>query len=89
MTKTLNQIFFFLHQNQNIFFSNIGNQNICPRMISSPMWKIQIKDYRMVIFASPLYMHHLRVSVNLDGFARNWDNVSEWSYMSTHEQHLK
>jgi hypothetical protein len=29
MTNTLNQIFFFLHQNQNIFFSNIGNQNIC------------------------------------------------------------
>ena len=29
MTKTLNQIiFFFLHQNQNIFFSNIGNQII-------------------------------------------------------------
>ena len=28
MTNTLNQIFFFLHQNQNIFFSNIGNQNI-------------------------------------------------------------
>ena len=30
MTKSLNQIFFFfLHQNQNNFFSNIGNQNIC------------------------------------------------------------
>ena len=29
MTKTLNQIIiFFLHQNQNIFFSNIGYQNI-------------------------------------------------------------
>ena len=29
MTKTLNQIIiFFLHQNQNIFFSNIENQNI-------------------------------------------------------------
>ena len=29
LTKTLNQIIiFFLHQNQNIFFSNIGNQNI-------------------------------------------------------------
>jgi hypothetical protein len=29
MTKTLNQIIsFFLHQNQNIFSSNIGNQNI-------------------------------------------------------------
>ena len=32
MTKTLHQIiFFFLHQNQNIFFSNIGNQNILTR----------------------------------------------------------
>ena len=29
MTKTLNKIIiFFLHQNQNIFFSTIGNQNI-------------------------------------------------------------
>ena len=29
MTKTLNQIIFFsLHQNQNTFFSNIGNQII-------------------------------------------------------------
>ena len=29
MTITLNQIIlFFLHQNQNIFFSNTGNQNI-------------------------------------------------------------
>ena len=29
MPKTLNQIIFcFLHQNQNIIFSNIGNQNI-------------------------------------------------------------
>jgi hypothetical protein len=28
MTKTLNQIIFFPHHHQNIFFSNIGNQNI-------------------------------------------------------------
>jgi len=28
MSKTPNQILFVLHQNQNIFFSNIGNQNI-------------------------------------------------------------
>jgi hypothetical protein len=28
LTDTLNHIF-FLHQDQNIFFSNIGNQNIC------------------------------------------------------------
>ena len=40
MTKTLNQIIiFFLNQNQNIFFSNIGNQNIfldlnCPLLIA-------------------------------------------------------
>jgi hypothetical protein len=40
MTKTLNQIIiFFLNQNQNIFFSNIGNQNIfldlnCPFLIA-------------------------------------------------------
>jgi hypothetical protein len=32
MTKTLNQIFFFfLHQNQNIFFSFTGNQNSCKK----------------------------------------------------------
>ena len=38
MTKTLNQIFFFLHQNQIIFSSNIGNQNIFleKKNISSP-----------------------------------------------------
>ena len=28
MTKTLNHIFFFLHQNQKKISSNIGNQNI-------------------------------------------------------------
>jgi hypothetical protein len=28
MIKTLNPIFFSLHQNQNIFFSNIANRNI-------------------------------------------------------------
>ena len=33
MTKTLNHVIFvFLHQNQNIFFSNIGNQNIFLRI---------------------------------------------------------
>jgi hypothetical protein len=39
MTKTLNQIFFFLHQNQNIFFSNIGNQNIFLEKKHTP-WKL-------------------------------------------------
>jgi hypothetical protein len=38
MTKTLNQIiFFFLHQNQNIFFSNIGKQNICLEKNHNPL----------------------------------------------------
>jgi hypothetical protein len=43
MTKTLNQvIIFFLHQNQNIYFSNIGNQNISFRKINitPPPWKL-------------------------------------------------
>jgi hypothetical protein len=41
MTKTLNQIFFFLHQNHNIFFSNIGNQNIfLEKNITPPPFKL-------------------------------------------------
>jgi hypothetical protein len=40
MTKTLKQIFFFLHQNHNIFFSNIGNQNICLEKNHNPPWKL-------------------------------------------------
>jgi hypothetical protein len=41
MTKTLNQIFFFfLHQNQNIFFRNIGNQNIFLVKKHNPPFKL-------------------------------------------------
>jgi hypothetical protein len=41
MTKTLNPIiFFFLHQNQNIFFSNIGNQNIFLEKNHNPPFKL-------------------------------------------------
>jgi esterase/lipase superfamily enzyme len=41
MTKTLNQIIiFFLHQNQNIFFSNIRNQNILLEKNHTPHWKL-------------------------------------------------
>ena len=44
MTKTLNHIiFFFLHQNQNIFFSNIGNQNICLEKTHTPPPPLQVK----------------------------------------------
>ena len=41
MTKTLNHIIlFFLHQNQNIFFSNIGNQNIFLEKNQNPPFKL-------------------------------------------------
>jgi hypothetical protein len=43
MTKTLNQIFFFLHQNQNIFFINIGNQNIFLEKKHNPPPPLQVK----------------------------------------------
>jgi hypothetical protein len=48
MTKTLNQIiFFFLHQNPNIFFSNIENQNIFLEKKHTPLqvkWSFPYKE---------------------------------------------
>ena len=42
MTKTLNQIiFFFLQQNQNISFSNIGNQNIFLEKNHNPLLEVK------------------------------------------------
>ena len=41
MTKTLNHIFFFLHQNPNIFFSNIGNQNIFLEKNHNPLLQVK------------------------------------------------
>ena len=42
MTKILNQIIiFFLHQNQNIFFSNIGNQNIFLEKNHNPPFQVK------------------------------------------------
>ena len=47
MTKTLNQIiFFFLHQNRNIFFSNIGNQNIFLEKNHNPPFKLNGRSLR-------------------------------------------
>ena len=56
MTKTLNQIFFFLHQNQNIFFSNIGNLNISLgknrpfRQNQSCKWNSTKKLHQLLLF---------------------------------------
>jgi hypothetical protein len=42
MTKSMNQIvFFLLHHNQNIFFSNIGNQNIFLEKKHTPPLQVQ------------------------------------------------
>ena len=50
MTKTLNQIFFFLHQNQNIFFSIIGNQNIFLEKNHNPPFKLNGRSLMMCFF---------------------------------------
>ena len=47
MTKTLNQILFFLHQNQNIFFSNIGNQNTWKKNIPPPPFKLNGRPLKL------------------------------------------
>ena len=47
MTKTLNQfIFCFLHQNRNIFFSNMGNQNIFLENNHPPPFKLNDRSLR-------------------------------------------
>jgi hypothetical protein len=51
MTKTLNQIIlFFLHQNQNIFFSNIGIQNIFLEKKHTPPFKLNGRSLRKTVF---------------------------------------
>jgi len=49
MMKTLNQIIFcFLHQNQNIFFSNIGNQNIFLEKVKRKVSGTSIRQFNIV-----------------------------------------
>ena len=51
MTKTLNHIiFFFLHQNQNIFFSNIGNQNIFLEKKHNPTLQVKWSFPKIVMY---------------------------------------
>ena len=50
MTKTPNQIIiFFLHQNQNIFFSNIGNQNIFLEKNHNPTFQVNGRSLSMLV----------------------------------------
>ena len=68
MTKTLNQIiFFFLYQNQNIFFSNIGIQNIFLEKNHNPPFKLNgrslIGNIVNIIQHSHLYNSFLLIIV--------------------------
>ena len=50
MTKTLNQIIiFFLHQNQNIFFGYIGNQNIFLEKKHNPPFKLNGRSLKLPV----------------------------------------
>jgi hypothetical protein len=60
MTKTLNHIIFiFLHQNQNIFFSNIGNQNIFlekkPIQVKWSFPKLMVENGKIVVCKYIIY----------------------------------
>jgi hypothetical protein len=67
MTKTLNHIiFFFLHQNQNIFFSNIGNQNICLEKNHNPPLKLNGRSLNLLLKGSDT----LSVDQNIDIFIK-------------------
>jgi hypothetical protein len=51
MAKTLNQIFFFfLHQNLNIFFSNIGNHNIILEKNHNPPFKLKGRSLSSYVY---------------------------------------
>ena len=54
MAKTLNQIFFFFHQNQNIFLSNIGNQNIFFEKNHNPPYKLNGPSLIIMLFSPTL-----------------------------------
>ena len=56
MTKTESDNFFFLHQNQNIFFSNIGNQNIFLEKKHNPPLKLNGRSFITTSFI--IYSNH-------------------------------
>ena len=68
MTKTLNQIFFlFLHQNQNIFFRNIGNQNIFLEKKHNPPPPLPFKlNGRSLKVSAFRYLNALLIIANIE-----------------------
>jgi hypothetical protein len=68
MTKTLNQIIFlFLHQNQNIFFSNIGNQNIFLEKNHNPPppFKLNGRSLTVLLQDSKLFIFMYAIALTL------------------------
>jgi hypothetical protein len=71
MTKTLNHIiYFFLHQNKNIFFSNIGNQNIFSPSPLQVKWSV---PYRQTEIKWSFFVEHLN-----SWFAGTHENHENW-----------
>jgi hypothetical protein len=64
MTKTLNRIIFsFLHQNQNIFFSNIGNQNLFCSSIERISKTRRLCWHPKVVFNKEILYKQIRIKL--------------------------
>jgi hypothetical protein len=59
MTKALNQIIFFLHQNQNIFFSYIGYKNIFLEKNHNPSFKLNDRSLIKLISGENKDIHNI------------------------------
>ena len=71
MTKTLNQIFFSLHQNQNIFFSNIENQNIFLEKNHNPLGTFHLRGLALQLSGQILHLRCKTPFICADFFT--WD----------------
>ena len=70
MTKSLNQIiFFFLHRNLNIFFSNIGNQNIFLEKNHNPPFKLNGRSLNTIY-------GRIKIGLSLSSVSKH----NMWSY---------
>jgi hypothetical protein len=75
MTKTLNQIInFFLHQNQNIFFSNIANQNIFLEKNHNPPSPFKLNGRSLIILLMDVR--------NIISFA----NIKKTNYLTRYDE---
>ena len=65
--KSESDYFFFLHHNQNIFFSNIGNQNIFSEKNHNPPFKLNglslsiIYYFKLRLFKKIVYLYYSNI----------------------------